>query len=86
MFIYIGKIIYIDQTKRQIISVYKVEIKSALTTYYCLQALKRLLLAQNLRKNVGNEIILVTGTGLWGKKFGFYEFILLCSRFWSWSR
>jgi hypothetical protein len=60
--------IYIDQTKRQIILVYKVEIKSALTTYYCLQALERLLFAQNLRKNLENEIILVTGPGLWGKK------------------
>jgi hypothetical protein len=32
--------------------------------YYWIKALGRLLLVQNLRKNVGNEIILVTGAGL----------------------
>jgi hypothetical protein len=36
--------------------------------YYWIKALGRLLLVQNSRKNVGNEIILVTGAGLYNKQ------------------
>jgi hypothetical protein len=36
--------------------------------YYWIKALGRLLVVQNLRKNVENEIILITGAGLLFKK------------------
>jgi hypothetical protein len=58
-----------------------------LLVYYWIKALGRLLIVQNIQKNVENEIILVTGAGLFNKTYvDFFNDFLFFFRFWTWSR
>lgn len=48
-----------------------------LLIYYWIKALGRLLLVQKIRKNVENEIILITGAGLLNKNILFLTIFVL---------